>query len=84
MMQTLAKYLLPLLHYWQCDNMTKAFKSVLLGLMLNSVHITCNANIISLVSELWRAAIESIRATSKKSSSAVPITNPSIGKALQK
>lgn len=35
--------------------MTKSYKSVLQGLMPNSVHITCNAHIISLVSELWRA-----------------------------
>uniref|UniRef100_H3A8A2 HAT C-terminal dimerisation domain-containing protein n=1 Tax=Latimeria chalumnae TaxID=7897 RepID=H3A8A2_LATCH len=34
--------------------MTKSVKSVLQGVMPNAVHITCNAHIISLVSELWR------------------------------
>uniref|UniRef100_H2ZYU1 HAT C-terminal dimerisation domain-containing protein n=1 Tax=Latimeria chalumnae TaxID=7897 RepID=H2ZYU1_LATCH len=35
--------------------MSKAYNQVLQGLLLNSVHLTCNAHIVALASDIWRA-----------------------------
>uniref|UniRef100_H3AFC8 HAT C-terminal dimerisation domain-containing protein n=1 Tax=Latimeria chalumnae TaxID=7897 RepID=H3AFC8_LATCH len=54
------------------DNATyvsKAYNQVLQGLLSNSVHLTCNAHIVALVSDIWRTnfpEVDKLIATVKK------------------